>query len=190
MAIKEVEPWVGHENFNAVNKVLTDHNMFINNLGCEVGVRHGVFSEYLLKKNHNLSMFLVDPYTSYEDVHHTYTAEEQLEIKDSAMFRLEPYGKRAHWLYLTSVVASQHIANSSLDFVFIDANHDYQDVKADLAAWWPKVRKNGLFCGHDFNMDGVNKAVREFASEPNRDIHHISHPVDVWYIFMRDPNEQ
>jgi hypothetical protein len=66
----------------------------------------------------------------------------------------------------------------------------YQEVKNDIAAWYPKVRTNGLLCGHDFNMDGVNKAVREFASEPSRDIYHVAHPVDVWYIFMKDPNEQ
>lgn len=189
MNIKDIEPWAGHENFNAVNKVLTEHKLLINNIGAEIGVRHGIFSEYLLRKNPMLSMFLVDPYEPYVDVHKDYTAEEQLEIKESAAIRLAPFGNRVNWLYLSSINASHSIANGSLDFVFIDANHTYEEVKKDLAAWWPKVRTNGLFCGHDFNMDGVNKAVREFASEPNRDIHHISHPVDVWYIFLRDPNE-
>jgi hypothetical protein len=114
MRIKDVEPWVGHENFTAVNKVLKEHNLLINNLGVEVGVRHGVFSEYLFKKNPNLAMFLVDPYAPYADVHKVYTAEEQLEIKDQAALRLEPYGKRAHWLYFNSITASQHIANGSI----------------------------------------------------------------------------
>jgi hypothetical protein len=189
MDVELVEPWAGDENFNAVNRVINKHNILITNLGAEVGVRHGIFSEYLLRKNPALSMFLVDPYASYQDVHKEYTEEDQMVIKEEAAIRLAPYDKRAQWLYYSSVMASQYIENSSLDFVFIDANHVYEEVKKDLAAWWPKIRANGLFCGHDFNMDGVNRAVREFATEPSRCIHHISHPVDVWYIFMKSPNE-
>ncbi|MBY0513845.1 MAG: class I SAM-dependent methyltransferase [Gemmataceae bacterium] len=47
--------------------------------------------------------------------------------------------------------------------IYIDAGHEYPEVKADLEAWWPHVLPGGLFFGHDFNsFPGVKKAVEEF----------------------------
>lgn len=39
--------------------------------------------------------------------------------------------------------------NGSLDFVFLDAKHDYQHFKADLLSWLPKVRPGGVIAGDD-----------------------------------------
>lgn len=50
-----------------------------------------------------------------------------------------------------------------LDVVFIDALHDYESVKEDIALWWPLVRPGGYLCGHDYNhkWPGVMRAVAE-----------------------------
>jgi hypothetical protein len=49
----------------------------------------------------------------------------------------------------------------SVDMVFIDADHSYEAVKADIEAWLPKCKK--IFCGHDYSLafPGVLKAVNE-----------------------------
>ncbi len=49
------------------------------------------------------------------------------------------------------------------DVIFIDADHRYEAVKADIAAWWPHVRDGGTICGHDHSehFPGVPLAVRE-----------------------------
>jgi predicted O-methyltransferase YrrM len=53
--------------------------------------------------------------------------------------------------------------DNSLDFVFIDAAHDYESVKKDINAWYPKVKKGGVISGHDYTWcDDVKKAVNEF----------------------------
>lgn len=49
------------------------------------------------------------------------------------------------------------------DLVFIDALHDYDSVKQDIAQWWPHVRIGGMLAGHDFNhkWPGVERAVAD-----------------------------
>lgn len=63
---------------------------------------------------------------------------------------------------LPSVEAAALYADNSLDFVFIDAAHDYENVKADITAWYPKVKVGGTIAGHDYGWSGVHAAVNEY----------------------------
>ncbi len=51
------------------------------------------------------------------------------------------------------------------DFVYIDAGHCYESIKNDLKFWSPLVREGGVLGGHDYNIEGVEIAVREFFKE-------------------------
>lgn len=51
-----------------------------------------------------------------------------------------------------STRAASFFRDESLDFVFVDAAHDFESVSRDLAAWYPKVRVGGRIAGHDYNM--------------------------------------
>jgi predicted O-methyltransferase YrrM len=66
----------------------------------------------------------------------------------------------------SSVEAAALYADNSLDFVFIDAAHDYENVKADIAAWYPKVKVGGTIAGHDYGWPGssVHDAVNEYLA--------------------------
>jgi hypothetical protein len=57
--------------------------------------------------------------------------------------------------------------DESLDFVFIDASHDYESFKKDLFAWFPKVKIGGMISGHDFAdaYQGIVKAVKDHLCE-------------------------
>lgn len=75
---------------------------------------------------------------------------------------------RLNYMHTTSVDAAATFADNSLDFVFIDADHSYENVKQDINAWLPKVRLGGILAGHDyFQYDtgiphpGVQTAVDE-----------------------------
>lgn len=66
--------------------------------------------------------------------------------------------------------------DNSLAFVFIDGSHDYDDVKADITAWLPKVKQGGTLAGHDYgkvddNACGVAQAVNELLGENNISVH-------------------
>ena len=62
-----------------------------------------------------------------------------------------------------SVEVAEQFEDGYLDFVFLDADHAYEAVKADILAWLPKVRKGGILAGHDYvlSQPGVTKAVNE-----------------------------
>ena len=81
---------------------------------------------------------------------------------------------------MTSDAAVNNFENESLDFVWIDGLHQYNQVLKDCRNYWPKLKKGGLFCGHDYKViPGVNKAVDEFAAEINVTV--LTTIKDVWY---------
>lgn len=63
---------------------------------------------------------------------------------------------------MKSVDAAKLYEDNSIDFVFIDACHDYECVLEDIKAWYPKVKSGGILAGHDYPaFPGVVKAVHE-----------------------------
>jgi hypothetical protein len=54
--------------------------------------------------------------------------------------------------------AAGDFADGEFDIVYLDAEHDYESVKADIEAWLPKARH--IIAGHDYHsFPGVRKAV-------------------------------
>lgn len=70
-------------------------------------------------------------------------------------------------LKLASTEAAKLISDNTLSFCFIDALHTYEAVKADIAAWKPKVVSGGILAGHDYVWDTVKQAVDEAFPEVN-----------------------
>jgi len=68
-------------------------------------------------------------------------------------------------------VAERHF-DQSIDLVYIDADHFYASVVADIRAWLPKVKLGGWIGGHDYNDERwkpeVNRAVDEILGKPDR----------------------
>ena len=69
-----------------------------------------------------------------------------------------------------SALAADYFENGSVDFVFIDAAHDYDSVMRDLRAWHPKLRHDGVIAGHDWAFDGVHRAVRDYFRRSDEDL--------------------
>lgn len=51
------------------------------------------------------------------------------------------------------------------DMIFLDATHTFEEVKADIERWWPRLRPGGVFAMHDYGhsaFEGVKLAADEF----------------------------
>ncbi|NNG03050.1 MAG: class I SAM-dependent methyltransferase, partial [Inquilinus sp.] len=67
-----------------------------------------------------------------------------------------------------SVPAADRYPDGEIDWIYIDADHSYEGALADLRAWAPKLREDGLILGHDFTDQadsfGVIRAVADFVA--------------------------
>lgn len=75
--------------------------------------------------------------------------------------RITPFANNITILEGLSWEMAKNVPDNSLDFVFIDACHEYECVYQDILAWAPKLKAGGLLCGHDINIPGVLQAVEE-----------------------------
>lgn len=84
-------------------------------------------------------------------------------IKDSAMANVSDANLLHEWIIADSRTAHLRI-QEDLDFVFLDGNHSYECVLAEILSYRKLVRAGGWIGGHDFANKGqgdVERAVRE-----------------------------
>jgi hypothetical protein len=76
--------------------------------------------------------------------------------------------------------------NLLVDFIFIDADHSYEAVKADIAAWSKRLAPGGTIAGHDYDAHwpGVMRAVDE--AYPGR----LRGAGSIWYYTEKPFNEK
>ena len=128
----------------------------------EVGVKHGVNVERIRQWWKATTMYLVDPWA-------VYALESKQEFNDAIykqVFNLFKDDLNTHVIREYSVNAAK-ILDGQYDIIFIDGDHSYKHVMADIKAWYPRVRDGGILCGHDYSEDhpDVKKAVVEYFGD-------------------------
>jgi len=68
-----------------------------------------------------------------------------------------------HVIVGDSADSAKQFNDNSVDWLFLDANHDYEYASKDIDEWLPKIKPGGIFCGHDYKdgYKGVKQAVDE-----------------------------
>lgn len=161
--------------------------------GVEIGVQSGIFSEIILSTWRGERLYCIDCWemqdkSIYVDTANTTNENHEIFFQQTKN-RLQKFGERAFVIKEKSVVASSVFEDESLDFVYIDGNHKYEAVKDDLYSWYPKVKKGGVFAGHDYldlfvenHTDfAVKKAVDEFAQKINTRIETTKEEWPSWF---------
>ena len=145
----------------------------------EIGVFVGTLSEYLLRSRRDIHLTMIDSwapqerqpahYVESQDRHALCTAEEVVSYRLKAKRKVHRYEDRVSVMAVPSLVAAPLVAEQSMDMVFIDGDHSYDGVCADICAWQSKIKPGGYLGGHDYDnpytpFPGVKRAVLELLS--------------------------
>jgi predicted O-methyltransferase YrrM len=142
--------------------------------GCEVGVYVGRYSKVLLDSIPNLNLYCVDCWAAVG----SRNDRRQKKYYKVARTKLREYRNagKAHLIRKWSMDAVRDFDDESLDFVYIDANHEFDYVIEDIIEWSRKVRPDGIVSGHDFFKNrtmGVVEAVRIYTK---------MHKIKPWFV--------
>jgi len=150
-------------------------------LGVEIGVNQGRNIIYIAQRLPKLERIIgVDPYkapTGEPGNQKSYQTVLRELIKHPQI--------RLSIIKLSSIRAATLFANEIFDFIFIDGDHTYKAVKADILAWLPKVKTRGLLIGHDYNRHEKERGwrVRQAVHEVLDSNYNIQLEDDfVWWI--------
>ena len=134
--------------------------------GAEIGVAFGGHSESILKNSSVEKLYAIDSYQHRPEYDDPMNLPQPVfdRLYERTGQRLGVFGDRVTQIRLDSVEAAQLI-NEPLDFVYIDGDHSYEGIRADLEAWFPLVREGGIIAGHDYGQPafpGVKAAADHF----------------------------
>ncbi len=167
---KDVEGYFSYTNlYDIALKYCPDNSTFVE-VGSWMGRSTCYMGEQIKKSPKNIKFYAVDTWEGSEEISHKETIEklknENLTLFDIFNHHLQLCGVQDQVLPLktASIEAAKQFEDNSLDFVHIDASHDYENVLADIIAWYPKVKPGGFITGDDYviNWGGVIQAVNEY----------------------------
>jgi hypothetical protein len=150
-------------------------------VGCEIGVERGYTTEYFLRVNKTTKIYCIDPFANYIDWNGENKNERDMVYKEFLQ-RMSPFSDRVNIIKKYSDDAVNDVPDNSLDFIFIDGLHTYEQVTKDMQNYYDKVKSGGIFSGHDFSLiDCINRAVKDFAKTKGKEILTTEHDVWYWY---------
>lgn len=133
-------------------------------VGVEIGVERAMFSQYIVQTATKL--YCVDAWRAHIGFADHITQSNLDTFYEEAKERMKPFN--CEIIRKLSMDAVKDFKDESLDFVYIDAHHQYENAKDDIREWSKKVKKGGIVSGHDYidkkaqgYIFGVIKAVNE-----------------------------
>lgn len=181
------------------------NDLFPEGKGVEIGVLKGEYSKLILERWHKGTLYLIDTWRHLDEYIDMNGQDDKYHY--DCLIRtcqsIKPWQDRAHIIRMDSVLSADLFPDEYFDFIYIDADHSYEGVVRDLNAWWPKIKKGGLFCGDDYIPDdgdiwlvvgdkeeyagkfGVRKAVNEFVAKKDLPLYETKNEPywKQWYTF-------
>lgn len=143
----------------------------------EIGVHLGEFSKKILKATQPKKLVLIDPWKIFDDPVHasswygTRADQEEMDRRHQGvldMFEAEIAAGQVEVMRALSAEAAANFPDEYFDLVYVDGDHAYEGVSADLRLYFPKLKRGGLLAGDDYAVkswwgDGVVRAFNELV---------------------------
>lgn len=161
-----IEGWFDFSNLYSFIVEKSPRNAKLVEVGSWLGKSSSYMAVEIANSNKNINFYCVDTWKGSSE-----HSDNEMIIKDELynnfLQNIDPVKEYIKPIRLSSKEASKTFEDETLDFIFIDAGHSYEDVYEDLRCWFPKLKKGGFFAGHDYSSawPGVVKAVQEWAFE-------------------------
>ena len=148
--------------------------------GAEIGTAEGDHAEVLCKNNPGVKLHCVDVWSPYPG----YLYREDMEkVFQEAVKKLSPY--KVSFYKMFSMDAIKRFKDNSLDFVYIDAGHDFKNIAMDISEWSKKVKPGGIVFGHDYiRSKTYGMHVREVVPA-----YVYAHSLKSWFVLKNDTKD-
>lgn len=162
-----------------------DNDVFVE-VGSFMGKSTSCMATFIKNSGKKIDFYAVDHWQGSEEHKEHYSDIHLWESFQDNMvkYKLTEYIKP---IIKDSIEASKLFSDESIDFLHLDASHDYENVLLDIKSWYPKIKKGGVMSGDDFDLKhwpGVVKAVTECFGGMN--VHIINKPDEIgnlWILF-------
>ena len=148
--------------------------------GVEIGVEQGRYSELICEMNTQMKLYGVDPYLKYEGYREYKDQAEMDGLYKIMLERMKDNIKNDNFAIIRkkSLDALADFEDESLDFVYIDGNHEFDYPLKDIEGWWKKVKKGGILSGHDYvRVNTWNFTIKDALKEFT-----IKNKIEPWFI--------
>lgn len=138
-------------------------------VGVELGVQAGLFARAMLSRWASCEKYVLVDIWSHQDKNYIDTAnvdnKQQSQIKRQALKQVAPWASKVVVHQNFTVDAAKYVEDNSVDFIYVDARHDYCGVMEDITAWYPKLRSGGLMAGHDYLSNADLKRIEPLSPQ-------------------------
>jgi predicted O-methyltransferase YrrM len=173
----DIGGWCDYSEFyRTIAQAIPDGETFVE-IGSWMGQSISVFCQALQDAEKTATVYCIDTFKGEQNQPaHTATVEQHGgSIRE--VFERNTTDARVRQMIEViegdSAESADLFEDGTIDVIYIDAAHDYDSVVKDLAAWFPKIKPNGIFSGHDYPWHEVKRAVDEHAAANGYEIAQI-----------------
>lgn len=165
MNYKDIDGWFDFEDVYEEIVALYDNATFVE-VGSWLGRSAAFMGDLIKKSGKNIKFYAVDTWQNGPVPDEVVAARLKAlggDAYETFMNNIRESGLDGvvNPLRMLSSEAATKFQDGSLEFVYIDASHDYESVKEDIRLWLPKIKLGGIIAGHDLGHDPVRRAVSE-----------------------------
>lgn len=163
---QDIEGWFNFQDvYDLAVQRAPDQAVFVE-IGCWMGRSTAYLAQQIIDSGKKIALYAVDTWAGSGEMVYQRRIHE-LEQSQQTPFSLFIRNMEECNVLSTitpvkidSHAASRQFEKQSVDFVFIDANHDFLEVCQDIQDWLPKLKPGSIIAGDDFGWESVGKAVR------------------------------